>query len=57
MTMTREEYREFVFKEHEKTLRSDQRNAAVGSVVIFTGFYGRATYTKQEDGSWSREVN
>lgn len=56
MTMTREEYLEFTFKEHLKVLRTEQKDAPVGTTVLFSGFYGRAYYTRQPDGTWDRTI-
>lgn len=56
MTMTREEYLEFVFEEHKKTLKKEHKNADPGTTVVFSGFYGRAFYTRTPDGRWEREI-
>lgn len=56
MTMTREEYLEFVFEEHKKTLKKEHKNADPGTTVVFSGFYGRAFYTRTSDGRWEREI-
>ena len=56
MTMTREEYLEFVLKEHVKILNKDHKNAPTGSTIVFHGFYGRAEYRRAEDGHWERTI-
>jgi hypothetical protein len=54
MTMTREEYIEWTFKEQEKTLRVNHSKSPVGSQVVFVGSYGKVTWTKGDDGKWTR---
>lgn len=56
MTMTRDEYLEFVFSEHRKVLQKDHRNARAGQQVVFYGSFGRAVYTRGTDGTWDREI-
>lgn len=55
MTMTREEYLEFTFKEHVKVLRANHSKEPPGTRVMFAGFYGKAVWVKNADGSWERE--
>lgn len=56
MTMTREEYLEFLFAEHLKVIKKEQKNAEPGSQVVFYGTFGRAIYTRQPDGTWERTI-
>jgi len=56
MTMTRDEYLEFVFDEHQKVIKKEQQNAAPGSQVVFYGSFGRAIYTRLQDGTWERTI-
>jgi hypothetical protein len=55
MTMTREEYLEFTFKEHLKTLRANHSKEPAGTRILFAGFYGKAIWVKGDDGNWTRE--
>ena len=57
MTMTREEYLEFTFKEHERILKKDHRSAAPGTKVVFSGFYGTAIWIKDENNGWTRTTD
>lgn len=55
MTMTREEYLEFTFNQHLKTLRDKHSKDPAGTRILFAGFYGKAVWVKNEDGTWERE--
>lgn len=54
MTMTREEYLEWTFKEQQKVLRVTHAKDPIGMQVVFYGSYGKVTWTKGDNGDWAR---
>lgn len=53
-TMTREEYLEFTFKEHQKILKKNHRDARPGTKIVFSGFYGTAIWLKGDNNEWAK---